>query len=187
MCCSPWSCKESDTNWMTELNWTECLVMVREVWIFPGSSAGKESACSWRDPGSIPGLGRSPRGWHRNPFSYSCWRIPMDQGAWQAVSMVLEIVGHNWATNHTQPYSWMKLLSFYFLKYKTHATIFVIDHSVISWSIKNKWVKILASLCVFLYVHICEFLYADYRLTFHVLISGTQRSVMNLHLKLKKF
>jgi len=27
---------------------------------FPGSSAGKESACSVGDLGSIPGLGRSP-------------------------------------------------------------------------------------------------------------------------------
>ena len=27
---------------------------------FPGSSAGKESACNEGDPGSIPGLGRSP-------------------------------------------------------------------------------------------------------------------------------
>ena len=27
---------------------------------FPGSSAGKESTCNARDPGSIPGLGRSP-------------------------------------------------------------------------------------------------------------------------------
>ena len=26
---------------------------------FPGSSAGKESACNAGDPGSIPGLGRS--------------------------------------------------------------------------------------------------------------------------------
>ena len=26
---------------------------------FPGSSAGKESACNARGPGSIPGLGRS--------------------------------------------------------------------------------------------------------------------------------
>ena len=28
--------------------------------IFPGSSAGKESACNAEDPSSIPGLGRSP-------------------------------------------------------------------------------------------------------------------------------
>ena len=27
---------------------------------FPGSSDGKESACNAGDPGSIPGLGRSP-------------------------------------------------------------------------------------------------------------------------------
>ena len=27
---------------------------------FPGGSAGKESACNTGDPGSIPGLGRSP-------------------------------------------------------------------------------------------------------------------------------
>ena len=30
------------------------------VYGFPGSSAGKESACSAGDLGSIPGLGRSP-------------------------------------------------------------------------------------------------------------------------------
>jgi len=30
------------------------------VWGFPGSSAGKESACNVGDLGSIPGLGRSP-------------------------------------------------------------------------------------------------------------------------------
>ena len=28
--------------------------------VFPGSSAGKESACNAGDPSSIPGLGRSP-------------------------------------------------------------------------------------------------------------------------------
>ena len=28
--------------------------------VFPGSSAGKESTCNAGDPGSIPGLGRSP-------------------------------------------------------------------------------------------------------------------------------
>ena len=29
-------------------------------WGFPGSSVNKESACSEGDPGSVPGLGRSP-------------------------------------------------------------------------------------------------------------------------------
>ena len=35
---------------------------------FPGGSDGKESACIVRDPGLIPGLGRSPGGGHGNPL-----------------------------------------------------------------------------------------------------------------------
>ena len=35
-------------------------------------SAGKESACSAGDPGSIPGLGRSPGELNGNPVQYSC-------------------------------------------------------------------------------------------------------------------
>ena len=41
----------------------------------PYGSAGKESACSVGDLGSIPGLGRSPRG-HGNPLQYSCLENP---------------------------------------------------------------------------------------------------------------
>ena len=46
---------------------------------FPGSSAGKESACNAGDPGLIPGLGRSPRGGHGNPPKYSCLENPCGQ------------------------------------------------------------------------------------------------------------
>ena len=35
-----------------------------------------ESACNEGDPGSIPGLGRSPGGGHGNPLQYSCLEIP---------------------------------------------------------------------------------------------------------------
>ena len=38
---------------------------------FPGSSAGKESACNAGDPGSIPGSGRSPGEGTGYPFLYS--------------------------------------------------------------------------------------------------------------------
>ena len=31
-----------------------------DIWGFPGDSDSKESACSAEDPGSIPGMGRSP-------------------------------------------------------------------------------------------------------------------------------
>ena len=53
---------------------------------FPGSSAGKESACNAGDLGSIPGLGRSPGEGHGNPLQYSCLENPMDRGArWATV------------------------------------------------------------------------------------------------------
>ena len=40
-------------------------------WGFPGSSAGKESACNVGDPGSIPRLRRSPREGIDYPLQYS--------------------------------------------------------------------------------------------------------------------
>ena len=45
---------------------------------FPGSSAGKESACNAGDPGSIPGSGRSPGERIGYPFQYS-WPSLMAQ------------------------------------------------------------------------------------------------------------
>ena len=53
------------------------------MWGFPGGSDGKESACSAGDPGSIPGLGRSPGEGNGNPFQYPCLENPMDGEAWQ--------------------------------------------------------------------------------------------------------
>ena len=46
---------------------------------FPSGSDGKESAYNVRDLGSIPGLGRSPRGGHGNPLQYSCLENPHGQ------------------------------------------------------------------------------------------------------------
>ena len=39
---------------------------------FPGSSAGKESACNAGDPSSIPGSGRSPGEGRDYPLQYPC-------------------------------------------------------------------------------------------------------------------
>ena len=47
-------------------------------------SDGKVSACNARDPGLIPGLGRSSGEGNGNPLQYSCLRNSMDRGAWQA-------------------------------------------------------------------------------------------------------
>ena len=39
------------------------------------------NAADIRDAGSIPRLGRSPKGGHGNPLQYSCLENPMDRGA----------------------------------------------------------------------------------------------------------
>jgi len=51
---------------------------------FPAASDSKESACNAGDPGSIPGLGRSPGEEDGNPLQYSCLGNSMDRGAWWA-------------------------------------------------------------------------------------------------------
>ena len=49
---------------------------------FPDGSDNKVSAYIARDPGSIPGLGRSPRERNGTPLQYSCLENPMGGGAW---------------------------------------------------------------------------------------------------------
>ena len=44
----------------------------------PGGSDSKASVYNVGDPGSIPGLGRSPGEGNRNPLQYSCLENPMD-------------------------------------------------------------------------------------------------------------
>ena len=44
----------------------------------PGSSDSRVSAYNVGDPGSIPGLGRSPGKGNGNPLQYSCLENPMD-------------------------------------------------------------------------------------------------------------
>ena len=52
---------------------------------FPGGSDSKESPWSAGDPGSIPGLGRSPGEGNVNPLQYSCLENPMVREALQAM------------------------------------------------------------------------------------------------------
>ena len=51
---------------------------------FPGGSEVKVSAWNAGDPGSIPGLGRSPGEGNGTPLQYSCLENPIEGGAWQA-------------------------------------------------------------------------------------------------------
>ena len=52
---------------------------------FPGGSDGKESVYNAGDPGSTPGLGRSPGEGNGSSRQYSCLENPTDRGAWRAV------------------------------------------------------------------------------------------------------
>ena len=65
---------------------------------FSGGLAGKESTCNARDPGSIPGLGRSPREGNGNPLQYSGPGNLMDRGAWWVTVCGVARVGHDLAT-----------------------------------------------------------------------------------------
>jgi len=53
-------------------------------WRFPGGLDSKVSAHDAGDPGSMPGLGRSPGEGNGNPLQYSCLENSMDGGAWWA-------------------------------------------------------------------------------------------------------
>ena len=49
---------------------------------FPGGSDDKASVYNARDPGSIPGLIRSPGEGNDNPLQDYCLENLMDRGAW---------------------------------------------------------------------------------------------------------
>ena len=56
-------------------------------WVdIPGGSDGKASVYNAGDPGSIPGLGRSPGEENGNPLQDYCLENPMDRGAWWATA-----------------------------------------------------------------------------------------------------
>ena len=50
--------------------------------VYDSRSEAKASAYNAGDPGSIPGLGRSPGEGNGNPLQYSCLENPKDRGAW---------------------------------------------------------------------------------------------------------
>ena len=62
---------------------------------FAHSSVGKESGCSEGDPGSVPGLGRSPGEGKGNPHQYLFLENPMDGGAYRLQSMGSQRVGRD--------------------------------------------------------------------------------------------
>ena len=78
---------------------------------FPGGSDSKEYACNARDPGSIPGLGRSPEEENGYPIQSSCLENSMDRGS-------SGLGQHNWVANSftfTLHISWIIRVTIYSL------------------------------------------------------------------------
>ena len=73
-------------------------------WGLPWWLSGKESACSARDIGPVPGSGRSPGGGHGNSLQYSCLENPMERGAcWATVHKVTKSRTQlNWLSMHAR-------------------------------------------------------------------------------------
>ena len=86
------------------------LLYVSRLIMLPWCLRGKESAYNARDVGLISGSGRSTGEGNGNPLQYSCFRNPMDRGAWQAAVHIVTRVGHNLATKQQEQkrvsYSW---------------------------------------------------------------------------------
>ena len=68
--CNKFPAKYMTTNYYCEL---------KRIMGFPGSPAGKESACNAEDLSWIPGLGRSHGGMYDNPLLYSSLENPHGQ------------------------------------------------------------------------------------------------------------
>ena len=71
---------DSIVHEIAELDATERLSLFFKG--FPGGSDGKASVYNAGDPGSIPGLGRSPGEGNGNPLQHYCLENLMDRGAW---------------------------------------------------------------------------------------------------------
>ena len=78
---APWGCKELDLTERLNWNWKYYF---------------KESTCNTGDPGSIPGLGRSPGEGNGYPVQHSCLENSMERDTW-------------WATIHrvTKSQTWL--------------------------------------------------------------------------------
>ena len=82
----------------TQLGLPLCVHTHTHTWGFPRSSVGKESACSVRDLGLIPGSGRFSGEGDGSPLQYSCLENPMDRGAWRATVHGVTRVTHDLAS-----------------------------------------------------------------------------------------
>ena len=92
------------------------------------SSASKESACSERGLGSIPGLGRSPEKGTATHSSILAWRIPWTEEPGGLQPMRSQTVEHDWTT-FTFHFCTCKVCSEYYIPRPVH----VVHHTGIAF------------------------------------------------------
>ena len=83
-------------------------------WCLLGGSDGKESVCSAREPGLIPGLGRSPGEGNGYALQYSCLEKSMDRGAWWATVHGVTTSGtrlNDWVSHKWQVLGWAWMMT----------------------------------------------------------------------------
>ena len=80
--------------WVGKIPWRRDRLPTPIFLGFPGGSAGKESACSVGDLGSIPGLGRSPGEGNGYPLQYSGLNTVFST-VWAVQPMGLQRVAHH--------------------------------------------------------------------------------------------
>ena len=61
------------------------LKIISQLLDFHIDSDCKKSTCNAGNPGSIPGLGKSPEEGNGYPLQYFCLENSMDRGAWVAI------------------------------------------------------------------------------------------------------
>ena len=81
---------------------------------FPGSSVGKESACSPRDPGSILGREYLLEKEMANHSSILAWKISQIEEPGGLQSMGSQWVGHDWVTSATNMLTTFRLYYVFF-------------------------------------------------------------------------
>ena len=68
--------------WVGNISWRRDKLPNPVFLGFLGGSDGKASVYNAGDPGSIPGLGKTPGEGNGNPLQDYCLENPMDRGAW---------------------------------------------------------------------------------------------------------
>ena len=100
---------------------------------FPGGSDGKESTCSVRDLGSIPGSRRSPGEGNGNALQYSCLENPHGQRSvvgysqrGRKMSDTTERLSTTHTYIHTYIYTYTYIHIYIYIYPHTHTNLFIL-------------------------------------------------------------